>query len=410
MNLDEVCEQHLNRIKGEGRYRIFRTIDRHSHRYPDALLAEQDESKQVTVWCSNDYLGMSRHPSVVLAARKSLEELGTGSGGTRNISGTSSLHVALENEIAELHGKEAGLLFSSAYVANDSTISTLVGLLGDAVVFSDENNHASIIEGIRRSGCERHIFRHNDLRDLEIKLQSVPLKAPKVIIFESIYSMDGDWSPIAEICDLAKKYEALTYLDEVHAVGMYGAQGAGLAEQLGVMDRIDIINGTLAKGFGVAGGYISASRLVCDAIRSFAPGFIFTTSLSPVLAAAALASIRHLRQSSAERFQHQCVVKRVKAMLRDAQIPWMTGSSHIVPIMIGDPVRCKAAADHLLGAYGIYVQPINYPTVPRGTERLRITPSALHSCTDVDNLIFALDRVWTRCPLSNGKFVSLRAA
>ena len=335
--------------------------------------------------------------------------MGAGSGGTRNISGTTHYHVELEHEIADLHGKESALLFTSAYIANDATLSTLVKLMPGTVIFSDEKNHASMIEGIRHGGGDKHVFRHNDINDLEAKLKKYPKGTPKIIAFESVYSMDGHISPVAAICDLAEKYNALTYLDEVHAVGMYGKRGGGIAEREGVMHRIDIINGTLAKGFGVMGGYIASSRACCDAIRSYAPGFIFTTSLAPVIVAGALASIRHLKASSVERTRHQERAATLKARLRLQRLPVVENPSHIVPVMVGDPVHCKAVTDVLLDRYGIYVQPINYPTVPKGTERMRFTPSPVHTDEQMDYLIGALETLWAACPVANGTYVRLAA-
>jgi 5-aminolevulinate synthase len=352
---------------------------------------------------------MGQHPAVLAAMHEAIDTVGAGSGGTRNISGTTHYHVELEHELADLHGKEAALLFTSAYVANDATLSTLVKLLPGCVVFSDEKNHASMIEGIRHGQGEKRIFRHNDLGDLEAKLKQFPKGMPKIIAFESVYSMDGHIAPIAAICNLAKKYGALTYLDEVHAVGLYGPRGGGIAERDRVMDRVDIINGTLAKGFGVMGGYIAGSRDLCDAIRSFASGFIFTTSLAPALAAGALASIRHLKSSRVERERHQERAATLKARLKAKRLPVMDNPSHIVPIMVGDPVHCKAVTDVLLREYGIYVQPINYPTVSKGTERMRLTPSPAHSDEQMANLIHALGELWAACPVPNGAYARLAA-
>ena len=363
----------------------------------------------MTVWCSNDYLGMSQHPIVRHAMHEAIEEVGAGSGGTRNISGTTHYHVELEAELADLHGKEAALLFTSAYIANDATLSTLAKLIPGLVIFSDEKNHASMIEGIRHGRGEKHIFRHNDLADLEEMLKKVPAATPKLIAFESVYSMDGHISPVAAICDLAEKYNALTYLDEVHAVGLYGPRGGGIAEREGVMHRIDMINGTLAKGFGVMGGYIAASRACCDAIRSFAPGFIFTTSLAPAIVAGALASIRHLKRAQLERTRHQERARTLRRLMTDARLPVMDNPSHIVPVMVGDPVHCKSVTDTLLRDYRIYVQPINYPTVPRGTERMRFTPSPVHTDAQMEELIGALQQLWSACPVANGRYVRLAA-
>jgi 5-aminolevulinate synthase len=400
MNYQKKLNDALEAVKREGRYRVFADLRRHRGDFPKADFVQSAASRPITVWCSNDYLGMGQHPDVVAAMHEAIDRVGAGSGGTRNISGTTHYHVELETELADLHGKEAALLFTSAYVANEAALSTLVQLLPGCVVFSDEKNHASMIAGIRNGRGPKQIFLHNDLGDLEAKLKSVPLDTPKIIAFESVYSMDGHVANIAAICGLAKKYNALTYLDEVHAVGMYGPRGGGIAERDGVMDRVDIINGTLAKGFGVMGGYIAASRTLIDAVRSYAPGFIFTTSLAPVIAAGALASIRHLKSSSVERERHQERARTLKRRLAAADLPVISGPSHIVPILVADPVRCKALSDVLLNVHGIYVQPINYPTVPRGTERLRLTPSPQHSDADMDRLVAALSELWSQCPLT----------
>jgi 5-aminolevulinate synthase len=399
----------LDAIRREGRYRIFADVKRRRGSYPTADYVGGAASRPITVWCSNDYLGMGQHPKVVAAMHEAIDSVGAGSGGTRNISGTTHYHVELEQELADLHGKEQALLFTSAYVANEATLSTLVKLLPGCVILSDEKNHASMIEGIRHGGGEKRIFRHNDVADLEAKLKQLPLGTPKIIAFESVYSMDGHIAPIAAICDLAEKHHALTYLDEVHAVGMYGPRGGGIAERDGVMDRVDIINGTLAKGFGVMGGYIAGSRDLCDAIRSFAPGFIFTTSLAPAIAAGALASIRHLKVSDAERIQHQERAATLKARLSDAGLPLFPNRSHIVPVLIGDPVHCKEVTDRLLEHYGIYAQPINYPTVPRGTERIRLTPGPYHTDAQMDDLVAALGALWAACPASQGRTGKLAA-
>ncbi|PPD00412.1 MAG: 5-aminolevulinate synthase [Hyphomicrobium sp.] len=410
MKYDVILGKHIDGLRAEGRYRIFADVRRRQGAFPSAEQVTQTGSKPITVWCSNDYLGMGQHPSVIAAMHDAIDRVGAGSGGTRNISGTTHYHVELEAEIADLHGKESALLFTSAYVANDATLSTLVKLMPGTVILSDEKNHASMIEGIRHGGGHKFVFRHNDLADLESKLRALPIGSPKIIAFESVYSMDGDIAPIAAICDLADKYGAMTYIDEVHAVGMYGPRGGGIAEREGVMSRVDVINGTLAKGFGVMGGYIAASRTLCDAIRSFAPGFIFSTSLAPAVVAGALASIRHLKGSSVERASHQERARTLKARLAAARIPVKDNPSHIVPILVGNPVHCKAVTDSLLGGFGIYVQPINYPTVPKGTERMRLTPSPLHTNAHMDELITALSSLWAACPMANGKFVRLAAA
>ena len=392
--------KHLDVLHAEGRYRVFADLKRQCGSFPMADRYTGDAVNDVTVWCSNDYLGMGQHPAVLRAMHTAIDSAGAGSGGTRNISGTTHYHVELEEEIADLHGKESALLFTSAYVANDASLSTLVKLLPGCVILSDEKNHASMIEGIRHGGGAKLIWQHNNVKDLEAKLASLPLATPKIIAFESVYSMDGYISPIGAICALAAKYNAMTYLDEVHAVGMYGPRGGGIAERDGVMGQVDIINGTLAKGFGVMGGYIASNRAVCDAIRSYAPGFIFTTALAPAIAAGALASIRHLKASSTEREQHQERAQTLKRRLEAAHIPNLANPSHIVPVMVGDPVHCKSITDTLLDRFGIYVQPINYPTVARGTERLRLTPTPLHTDAQMNHLIEALGALWAECPLS----------
>ena len=400
MTYDEKLGDALEAVIREGRYRVFADLKRKRGDFPKADVVQGNESRPITVWCSNDYLGMGQHPKVIAAMHDAIDGVGAGSGGTRNISGTTHYHVELEAEIADLHGKEAALLFTSAFVANEAALSTLVQLLPGCVVFSDEKNHASMIAGIRNGRGPKKIFLHNDIADLEAKLQSVPLATPKIIAFESVYSMDGHVAPIGKICDLAKKYNALTYLDEVHAVGLYGPRGGGISERDGVMDRVDVINGTLAKGYGVMGGYIAASRTLCDAVRSYAPGFIFTTSLAPVVAAGALASMRHLKSSNVERERHQERARTLKRRLMAADLPVISGPSHIVPVLVADPVRCKHLTDILLYRHGIYVQPINYPTVPRGTERLRLTPSPQHTDADMDHLVNSLTELWGKCPIA----------
>ncbi len=399
----------LDAIRAEGRYRVFADVKRQRGAFPLASQFTADGLRPITVWCSNDYLGMGQHPAVLAAMHEALDTVGAGSGGTRNISGTTHYHVELEAEIADLHGKPSALLFTSAYVANDATLSTLQKLLPGAIIYSDEKNHASMIEGIRHGGGDKRIFRHNDITDLEAKLKAAPAGVPKIIAFESVYSMDGHIAPIAAICDLAEKYGAMTYLDEVHAVGLYGPRGGGIAEREGVMHRVDVINGTLAKGFGVMGGYIAASTDLCDAIRSYAPGFIFSTSLAPAIAAGARASIAHLKASSLERAKHQERARTLKLRLNGVRLPAMDNPSHIVPLMVGDPVHCKAVTDTLLTRYGIYAQPINYPTVPRGTERIRLTPSPQHTDAQMDVLVGALTELWAACPVSHGQTVKLAA-
>ncbi len=409
MNYQAIFRQQLDSLRAEGRYRVFADVKRQRGAFPQASQYTADGVRPITVWCSNDYLGMGQHPAVLAAMHEALDTVGAGSGGTRNISGTTHYHVELEAEIADLHGKESALLFTSAYVANDATLSTLQKLMPGTIVFSDEKNHASMIEGIRHGGGKKFIFRHNDVTDLEAKLRAAPAGAPKIIAFESVYSMDGHIAPIAAICDLAEKYGAMTYLDEVHAVGLYGPRGGGIAERDGVMHRVDVINGTLAKGYGVMGGYIAATRDLCDAIRSFAPGFIFSTSLAPAIAAGARASIAHLKTSQLERARHQERARTLKARLKEVRLPVMDNPSHIVPVMVGDPVHCKAVTDTLLTRYGIYVQPINYPTVPKGTERMRLTPSPVHTNAQMDVLVAALTDLWAACPVSQGKYVRLAA-
>jgi 5-aminolevulinate synthase len=397
MNYDHIFDQAIDRLHEEGRYRVFIDILRNKGSFPNArCFAGHNGPKPVTVWCSNDYLAMGQHPKVIAAMEEALHDVGAGSGGTRNIGGNTHYHVELEAELADLHGKEAALLFTSGYVSNDATLSTLAKLLPGCVVFSDELNHASMIAGIRNSGCEKRVFRHNDLDHLEELLAAEDPACAKLIAFESVYSMDGDVAPIHAICDLAEKYNALTYIDEVHAVGMYGPRGGGISERDEAAHRIDIIEGTLGKAFGVMGGYIAADKRVVDCIRSYAPGFIFTTSLSPVLAAGVLAAVRHLKSSSEERDGQQAAAERLKAIFAERGIPVMPSTTHIVPVMVGDPVRAKRIADVLLAEYGMYVQPINFPTVPRGTERLRFTPGPAHDEAMMIALGDALAEVFDR--------------
>ena len=394
----------LNKLHLEGRYRTFIEIERNKGYFPSARwLSEKNHEKSVTVWCGNDYLGMGQSDVVLNAMRDALTKAGAGSGGTRNISGTTVYHKKLENELASLHRKEASLLFTSAYVANDAALSTLTRLFPGLIIYSDELNHASMIEGIRRNGGEKRVFRHNDVDHLRQLLTEDDVKAPKLIAFESIYSMDGDFAPINAICDLAEEFGALTYLDEVHAVGMYGSTGAGIAERDNLLPRIDIINGTLAKAFGVMGGYIASSEKLCDALRSYAPGFIFTTSLPPAIAAGAAASVSFLKRNQSLRDRHQLQAKILKTRLKSLGLPLIDHGSHIVPVVVGDPIHTKKLSDMLLSDFGIYVQPINYPTVPRGTERLRFTPSPVHGPKEIDHLIEAMDYLWSHCALNRAE-------
>jgi 5-aminolevulinate synthase len=400
VNYDKIFDQAIERLHSEGRYRVFIDILRNKGMFPNArCFAGHNGPKPITVWCSNDYLAMGQHPKVIEAMEEALHNVGAGSGGTRNIGGNTHYHVDLEAELADLHGKEGALLFTSGYVSNDATLSTLAKILPGCVIFSDELNHASMIAGIRNSGCEKQVWRHNDLAHLEELLATADPDVPKLIAFESVYSMDGDVAPIHAICDLADKYNALTYIDEVHAVGMYGPRGGGITDRDEAAHRIDIIEGTLGKAFGVMGGYIATNQKIIDCIRSYAPGFIFTTSLSPVLVAGVLASVKHLKGSSVEREGQQRSAAMMKQMFRDAGLPVMDSTTHIVPLMVGDPVKAKQISDILLAEYGVYVQPINFPTVPRGTERLRFTPGPSHTAEMMRELTAALVEIWDRLEL-----------
>ncbi len=400
MSFDSIFNEQVDALKAEGRYRIFAELERKRGQFPLAARHHDGRISDVTVWCSNDYLGMGQHPAVIAAMHEAIDRCGAGAGGTRNISGTTHYHVVLERELADLHQKESALLFTSGYVSNWASLSTIASRLPGCVVLSDALNHASMIEGIRHSKARKVIFEHNDPEDLDRKLAALPTDAPKLVAFESVYSMDGDIAPIKEICDVADKHGAMTYLDEVHAVGLYGPRGGGIAEREGLMDRLTVIEGTLGKAYGVMGGYIAASAAVCDFIRSFSSGFIFTTALPPALAAGAIASIRHLKSSDFERRAKHAQVGKVRAKLDAIGIPYLKNPSHIVPVMVRDPVKCKAISDWLMSVHGIYVQPINYPTVPRGTERLRITPSPVHSDADIDRMIAALSEIWSQCALA----------
>ncbi|MCV2875425.1 5-aminolevulinate synthase [Rhodobacteraceae bacterium XHP0102] len=404
VDYSNALDHALNTLHEEGRYRTFIDIERRKGQFPHATWTRPDGSQtQIAVWCGNDYLGMGQHPVVLNAMHEALDATGAGSGGTRNISGTTVYHKRLEAELADLHGKEAALVFTSAYIANDATLSTLPRLFPGLIIYSDELNHASMIEGIRRNGGAKRVFKHNDLDDLRAKLAADDPKAPKLIAFESVYSMDGDFGPIAGIVELAQEFGALTYLDEVHAVGMYGPRGGGVAEKLGLSDQIDIINGTLGKAYGVMGGYIAASAKMCDAVRSYAPGFIFTTSLPPVVAAGAAASVKHLKTDQALRDLHQERAAVLKLRLKGLGLPIIDHGSHIVPVIVGDPVHTKKISDMLLQDHGIYVQPINFPTVPRGTERLRFTPSPVHDPKMMDALVHAMDHLWSHCALNRAE-------
>ena len=399
MDYERFFSDRLARLRSDGRYRVFADLERHAGDFPSASHHAGGRVEDVTVWCSNDYLGMGQHPGVVAAMHEALDKVGAGAGGTRNISGTSHYHVLLEEELADLHRTEASLLFTSGYVANEATLGTLGQTLPGCVIVSDADNHASMIAGIRYSRAEKKIFRHNDVEHLDRLLGECDPDASKIVAFESLYSMDGDFAPIAEICDVAERHGAMTYLDEVHAVGLYGERGAGVAERDGVMDRVDIVQGTLAKAFGVVGGYIAGSAAMVDFIRSHASGFIFTSSLPPAIAAGARASIRHVKSAGTLRERHQERARALKVRLREARLPLMPSPSHIVPVFVGDPVRCKQVTDALMDLHGIYVQPINYPTVPKGTERLRLTPTPLHDDAAMDRLVAALQDVWSQLDL-----------
>ncbi len=401
MKFEEEFKNQLDQLRDEGNYRIFADLERTCGSFPNAVNYGKDGGTgDITIWCSNDYLGMGQNASVLSAMKDALDRCGAGAGGTRNISGNNHYHVMLEEELADLHGKEASLLFNSGYMSNWTTLSTLGNRMPNAVIISDSLNHASMIEGIRHAGCPKKIWRHNDLEHLEELLAGCDEDATKIIAFESVYSMDGDIAPIEAICDLAEKYGAMTYLDEVHAVGMYGAHGGGISERDGVADRVTIIEGTLGKAFGVVGGYIAGSADMCDFVRSFASGFIFTTALPPAVAAGAMASIRHLKQSDQERTRQKVQVEKLRRALDARGIPHLDNPSHIIPVMIKDPVKCRQISDILMDSYGIYVQPINYPTVPKGTERLRFTPGPLHTDADIDRLVSALSDLWSQCALA----------
>ena len=404
MDYTKQLDQAIDRLHEEGRYRTFIDIERRNGQFPHAVWTQPDgQEKNITVWCGNDYLGMGQNPVVLAAMHEALDATGAGSGGTRNISGTTIYHKRLEEELSDLHGKEAALLFTSAYIANDATLSTLPKLFPGLIIYSDELNHASMIEGVRRNGGAKRIFRHNDVDHLRALMAADDPAAPKLIAFESIYSMDGDFGPIEAICDIADEFGALTYIDEVHAVGMYGPRGAGVAERDRLMHRLDIINGTLAKAYGVMGGYIAASAKMCDAIRSYAPGFIFTTSLPPAVAAGAAASVAYLKTAPELREKHQQQAKALKLRLKGLGLPIIDHGSHIVPVMVGNPVHTKLLSDMLLEDHGIYVQPINFPTVPRGTERLRFTPSPVHGPLEIEGLVHAMDALWSHCALNRAE-------
>lgn len=400
MDFDAIFQGQLDALKAEGNYRVFADLERRCGSFPKAANHKDGEVREVTVWCSNDYLGMGQNDTVVQAMVEAVQTCGTGAGGTRNISGTNHHHLLLERELADLHGKEAALLFTSGYVSNWAALSTLGSRIPNSVILSDEKNHASMIEGIRHSRADKVLWKHNDWRDLDRKLHAVGDR-PKIVAFESVYSMDGDIAPIREIVEVCEAHGALSYIDEVHAVGMYGPHGGGVTEELGLAHRIDLIEGTLGKAFGCVGGYITGSAALCDFVRSFASGFIFTTALPPAVAAAAAASIRHLKQSDEERRTQKANVAKLRARLDRAGIPHLANDSHIIPVMIGDPVKCRMISNILMDDWGIYVQPINYPTVPKGTERLRITPGPLHSDADIDHLVTALSSLWQRCAVAH---------
>lgn len=392
MNYDQMFQKALDGLRSDGSYRYFAELERRTGQFPRAW--HHGAGREVTIWCSNDYLGMGQNPDVLAAIHRALDENGAGAGGTRNISGTNHYHVALEKELAALHGKEAALLFNSGYLSNWVTLGTIAARLKDCVVLSDAQNHASMIEGIRHSRADKIIFKHNDLDDLERHLKALPSEMPKIIAFESVYSMDGDIAPLEGICDLADQYGAMTYLDEVHAVGMYGREGGGIAQERGIEHRLTVIEGTLGKGYGVVGGYIAASASLCDFVRSFGSGFIFSTALPPMIAAGVLASVQHLRQSSTERERQKRAVALLRRKLDEARLPYIRNDSHIVPVMVGEAGLCRDLSDALLKRFGHYLQPINYPTVPRGTERLRLTPGPLHTEEDIDSLVEALSTLW----------------